>query len=351
MIRKSLKVQPKENVIVECWNHGLDAAKEILYQLRAAGARPMLLFEDEETHWRSVETLPPSKLGQVSKSEWAAIKEADAYIFFPGPADIVRYRKNIAKMSAATAYNSNWYAQARRAGLRGARVLLGYVTPERATAYGFDYAGWRSMILDASAADFAAIARKGKRVASILTKGKTVKVSSPNGTRLAFGLRGRPSKVDDGIVDEQDLKDEEFMTNVPPGYAYVVPDETSAEGAIVADLPHASLGQTARGIRVSFKDGRATWSADVNPELLRPSWEKAKGPKDRLGYFSIGLNPAARTGYLQDDLVAGVVEIGVGDNTEAGGRNKTDFYLAVRLNTATVTIDNRVLVSEGRLAV
>jgi hypothetical protein len=89
----------------------------------------------------------------------------------------------------------------------------------------------------------------------------------------------------------------------------------------------------------------------VNPELLRPSWEKAKGPKDRLGYFSIGLNPAARTGYLQDDLVAGVVEIGVGDNTEAGGRNKTDFYLAVRLNTATVTIDNRVLVSEGRLAV
>jgi len=45
-----LHIQPKENVIVECWNHGLDAAKEIVYQLRAVGARPMLLLEDEETH-------------------------------------------------------------------------------------------------------------------------------------------------------------------------------------------------------------------------------------------------------------------------------------------------------------
>src|SRR3989475_11809126 len=59
VVRRSLHIQPKENVIVDWWNHGLDAAKEIVYQLRAVGARPMLLLEDEETHWRSVEDLPP----------------------------------------------------------------------------------------------------------------------------------------------------------------------------------------------------------------------------------------------------------------------------------------------------
>ena len=40
VIRKSLQVKPKENVIVECWNHGLEPAKEFVYQLRAAGAIP-----------------------------------------------------------------------------------------------------------------------------------------------------------------------------------------------------------------------------------------------------------------------------------------------------------------------
>src|SRR5256712_8153656 len=39
VVRRSLHIQPKENVIVECWNHGLDAPKEIGYQLPPVGAR------------------------------------------------------------------------------------------------------------------------------------------------------------------------------------------------------------------------------------------------------------------------------------------------------------------------
>ncbi|HLQ41696.1 MAG TPA: hypothetical protein VK189_02465, partial [Thermoplasmata archaeon] len=177
-----MHIQPKENVIVECWNHGLDAAKEIVYQLRAVGARPMLLLEDEETHWRSVEDLPPAKLGQVSASEWAALSKADAYVFFPGPADIARYRKNMEKSQAATSYNSDWYRRAERAGLRGARVLLGYVSRERARTYGFEFDAWRDMILRASSVDFSAISRKGKKLAALLSKDAEVEVSAPNGT-------------------------------------------------------------------------------------------------------------------------------------------------------------------------
>src|SRR5207247_414260 len=70
VIRRTLHIQPKENVIVETWNHGLPIATEVVYQVRAAGARPMLLFEDEDTYWKSVTTLPESKLGQVGSHEW-----------------------------------------------------------------------------------------------------------------------------------------------------------------------------------------------------------------------------------------------------------------------------------------
>src|SRR2546430_16002814 len=79
IIPRSLHIQPKEKVILECWNHTLDAAKEVVYQLRAAGAYPMFLMEDEETYWRSVETLPTAKLGQASAPASAAPSEVHAY--------------------------------------------------------------------------------------------------------------------------------------------------------------------------------------------------------------------------------------------------------------------------------
>lgn len=351
VIRKSLQIKPKEGVIVECWNHGLAAAQEFVYQLRAVGAKPMLLFEDEETYWRSVETLPTAKLGQVSKSEWSALAEADAYIFLPGPADIVRYRRNMPKTSAAAAYNSDWYRRGRKAGLRGARVLMGYVSPERAQAYGFQFEPWRAMILAAGSADFSAISRRGKRLAGLLSRDAEVSVTAPNGTDLTFDLKGRPARCDDGIVDAQDMKDGEFMTGVPPGSSYVAPDETSAQGTFVADLPTPYLGTMFRGLRYDFEDGKASWTASEGGEGLRATYDKATGGKDRLGAISIGINPAAAYGFLQDDLVAGAVEIAIGDNTEWGGKNTSTFSSGARLSQATVKIGKKTVVEGGRLTV
>ncbi len=351
VIRKSLQIQPKESVIVESWNHGLEAANEFVYQLRAAGARPMFLFEDEETHWRSVDSLPPSKLGQVSRSEWAALADADAYIFLPGPADFARYRANMARSGAATAYNSDWYRRGEKAGLRGARVLLGYVSPERARLYGFDIGAWRPMILAAGAADFAAISRKGHRLADLLSSEAEVHIGAPNGTELAFRLKGRDAVCDDGIVDAADVKSGEFMTNVPGGSSYVAPDEASAEGVLVADLPMPFMGTVSRGLRFEFHDGKGSWSAESGSEAVRAMYERATGPKDRLATVSIGLNPAMQYGFLQDDLVAGGVEIGIGDNTEWGGRNRTSFSFAGRMSQATVRIGKKIVVENGRLTV
>src|SRR5438094_10423618 len=50
VIRRPLHIQPKENVIVECWNHGLPIATEVVYQALSAGARPTVRFQDEATY-------------------------------------------------------------------------------------------------------------------------------------------------------------------------------------------------------------------------------------------------------------------------------------------------------------
>lgn len=349
VLRRSLRIRPKETVIVESWNHGLDIAREFVYQLRAIGARPMSLFEDEDGYWRAVETLPASKLGQVSKAEWSALAAADAYIFIPGPADIARYRKNMPKAGSATAYNDEWYRRAKKTGIRGARILLGYATPERAASYGFDLQGWRANLLAAGSADFAAIGRKGRRVGKVLSSSAEVTVTAPNGTDLAFRLRGRHARVYDGVVDEADVKEGEFMENVPPGTVYVIPDEGTADGTIVFDRPAYRSGLSIPDVRMEFRDGRAMWTAGANSEMILNSWNRAKGGKDRLGFLSVGLNPLAAYGFLQDDLVAGSVGIDIGDNAEFGGRNRSDFSFGSQLSGATLRVGGKTLVDAGRL--
>jgi len=352
VIRRTLAIKPKENVIVETWNHGLPIAAEFVHQLRAAGARPMLLFEDEDTYWRSVSTLPKSKLGQVGSHEWKALGEADAYVFVTGPSDINRIREfGMDRYDASTAYNDEWYRRAKKARLRGARIGLGYVTAPRAAAYGLDLDAWRRMMLDASSVDPREIVRAGRKVQALLSKRGRLEITAPNGTRFACDLVGRKAHVEEGVVSEDDIERGDIMANLPAGEAFVVPDERSGEGTIVFDRPVAYVGQWIRGISLAFDNGRLTkWSATENEDLIRKDWAEAKGDRDRLGMIDIGLNPKAQTGFLQDYVVAGSVYVSVGANDEAGGKNKTSFSLGSTITGATVRVDGKTIVERGRLA-
>src|SRR5947199_5693044 len=131
------------------------------------------------------------------------------------------------------------------------------------------------------------------------------------------------------------------MANIPAGEAFVVPDEKSGDGTIVFDRPIAWLGRWIRDVRVAFDGGRMVkFSASENEDLIRSDWEEAKGPKDLLGYLDIGLNPRARSGFLQDAIVSGNVYFAVRANDGGpGGQNKTDFYLAASIWGATITTD------------
>ena len=351
VLKKTLHVKPKENVIVEAWSHGLPIAAEFVYQVRALGARSLLLFEDEDTFWRSAVTLPPSKQGKVGDHEWAAMKQADAYVFITGPADLAKIREvGTDKYNAMTAYNDEWYKRAEKYRIRGARIGLGYVTPQRARSYGFDLEAWRRMMLEASDVEPSVLLRNGRRIRKLLSGKGHVEVTAPNGTKFEFDLAGRTPELDDGVITEERLDAGENMASIPAGELSVAPDEKSGEGTIRFDRPVAYLGRWIRGVTVAFDHGRMTkWSAEENEDILRKSWNKATGDRDRLGGFEIGLNPKAETGFLQDFLVEGNVYIAIGDNEEFGGKNKTDFYLASTLTGATVAVNGTDVVRDGRI--
>jgi aminopeptidase len=349
VLSRTLKIQPDDNVIIETWDHGLPIAAEFLYRLREMGARPMLMFEHEKTYWRSVDSLPEDNLGRVGEHEWAAIEKAKAYVFIPGPDDLSRIWRNPAKFRASTRYNEEWYERAKRYRLKAARIGLGYASPRRARAYKLPLLAWQKMLLAASTVEFDVLRNQVTKLAPLMEKGE-VKITATNGTDLNLRLIGREPTGEDCMVDDDDLDKGRNVASIPGGNILVCPDETYANGTVIFDRPTAYMGRWVGGIRLNFSNGKLTnYAARQNADHLKASYEKASGEKNQIAVLGIGLNPKARTGFLQDNITAGVVTVAIGGNDDLGGANRTDFYFPGVLTKATLSIDGNVIVQNGKL--
>jgi len=351
VLTSTLGIQSGEDVIVETWDHGLPIAAAFVYHLRELGAHPMLLFEHEDTFWRSANSLPEDRVGKVGEHEWAAIEKAKGYVFIPGPADIRNIWKSPSKFGAATSYNEEWYERAKRYRLKAARIALGYATRYRASAYKLSLPAWQRMLLRASTLDPTVLKDKMAKLASMLQSGQ-MKITAPNGTNLNLRLANREPYGEDGIVDESDLNHGRNMANIPAGNLLVCPDESYAEGTVVFNRPTAYQGKFVGGIRFEFKNGQLTgYQARVNRDRLKASYEKASGDKNKIAAIGVGVNPKARIGFLQDAITAGTVTVAIGGNDDIGGINKTDFYFPGTLTKATLIVNGSTIVNNGKLVV
>ncbi len=350
VLSKTLSIQSGDDVIVETWDHGLPIADAFIYHLRELGARPMLLFEHEEGFWKRAESLSKDMLGKVGEHEWAAMEKAKGYVFIPGPANFTRVWKNFSKFRAAVSYNQEWYERAKRYRLKAARILLGYASRERARGSKVSFAAWQRMLLAASDIDYEALRDRMVKVAGLLRNGQ-VHITAPNGTDLNLRLAGRDAYPEDCIVDNDDLDHGRNVANIPGGNLQVCPDESYAEGTIVFDRPTPFMGKWINGIQFHFKDGiLKEYRARLNANVLKASYEKATGERDRVAVLGVGLNPKAHTGFLQDGICAGAITVGIGGNDDLGGASKTDFYFSGVITKATLSVDGNTIIKNGSIS-
>ena len=349
VLSTTLGIQSGDDVIVETWDHGLPIADAFIYHLRELGARPMLLFEHEEAFWKRAESLSGDVLGKVGEHEWAAMEKAKGYVFIPGPANFTKVWKNFSKFHAAVSYNQEWYERAKRYRLKAARIALGYASRESARGSNISFTAWQRMLLAASNIDYEALKDKMVKVAALLRNGQ-VHITAPNGTDLNLRLAGRDAYPEDCIVDNDDLDHGRNTANIPGGNLLVCPDESYADGTIVFDRPTPYMGKWVNGIRFDFKNGTLNeYRARLNTNVLKASYEKATGEKDKVAVLGIGLNPKARLGFLQDSICAGAITVGIGGNDDVGGANKTNFYFPGVITKATLTIDDNAIIQNGKV--
>jgi leucyl aminopeptidase (aminopeptidase T) len=354
LLGTSLNLRRDENVIIETWNHTLPYAAACVAEARRRGAHPILLLEDEAAYWRSIDLAPRvGRWSKVGSHEWAALNQSDAYVFFPGPADMPRFRSLPADhLNQLLSYNSDWYRRAKTAHLRGVRSVLGYATEAQAATWGVSASTWRSQLVKATVEpDAKEIRGYADRVARKLKKGRVVRVTASNGSDLTFKLRGRAPVVDDGVVTPEDVRTGHNMTVSPPGAVAVAIDEKSAEGTAIANRPtYTSYGRLEGG-QWEVHGGRmaSSWYTEGQAAFEERFGKAAKG-KEVVSVFSVGLNPALAAGVPHvEDQELGAVTIGMGGNQGYGGSHRVPFFAWIVLGEATVAVDGAPLCDRGHI--
>jgi leucyl aminopeptidase (aminopeptidase T) len=234
--------------------------------------------------------------------------------------------------------------------VRIAHIRLGLVTPQRAKTYGFNYDEWKKSVNEASDVDYEEIKKLGTKISNEFEKAKNIRITTPKGTDITFSLEERPIFIYDGIVDEEDIKKGDTEITLPSGTVALAPSEPSVNGKFISDVPEAYAGKLVYDISWVFEDGKLiSFEGSRNLETLKSSWENAKGDKDRLGLFLVGLNPKAKTGFLENELVRGTVTLAGGENRLQGGKNETSWYQQITATQPTIELDGKRIMNQGNL--
>ncbi len=346
VLARNLRVRRGERVIVEGWNHTLPWAVSISREARRMGALPLIVYEDESAYWDAVDDGGAKILGTSGTHENAALLHTDVYIHMWGPGDRVRLGQLPDKtQEQLIAWNEGWYASARKAGLRGARLDLGRPYPSLARAYGVDEASWRDQMVQGTLVDPKALRRAASPIAAALKRGTEVRIRHRNGTDLTLGLAHRTPTVWDATVPPKAERGPfGMLTTLPNGAVRVGLKETVADGTMVANRTSFYDNMGATGGTFHFADGRLTEATyDQGGERFDRDFARGGKGRDQPGWIGVGLNPALHNTPPSEDLERGAITVSVGGNRGFGGVNRSPMFGWVVTAGATVEIDGKEL--------
>jgi leucyl aminopeptidase (aminopeptidase T) len=354
LVERAVALRRGEELVVASWTHTLPWATACVAEARRLGARATLFLEDEATFWRSVEIAPATRAWSgIPAAIRTGLREADALIYFAGPADRPRlHALPLAQQSPFHGTSEAWLALCRKANVRGVRCLLGYASDAQGERWKIPGALWRSQMVRAIVdGNTASMAASGGRAARALAGGRELRITAPNGTDVRLRLRRRSPWVDDGRIARRDRAHRRQVITVPGGTVVMAIDERSAAGTAIANRPSFLSGGRVEGGQWDLEGGRLKeyWYTSGSDAFER---EFAAAPRGRevLGLFAVGLNAALPVGVPQaEDASAGTVTLAIGGNSAYGGSNACRFLSWITIGEATVAVDGTPLVDRGEL--
>jgi leucyl aminopeptidase (aminopeptidase T) len=355
IVNDVLQLGEGDSLGVHTYEHMIPLAKEIVKAARRVGADTIITADSDDVWYDALTNLPEKWLKEPSALQQAVRSAITAEAWLHGPAD-----PSLMKTVPKERWRANeegalaTYKPFENDPVPGVSLGLSSVTQARAKTYGFDYHAWYRSTLRAMAVETRILRERGTRVAEILTGANEGRLTAPGGTDFRFEFHGAEPTVWTGEVRPEKGKKSTYFGSLPSGYVGIALRQGSGEGRAVSTTPIPQVGDFIRGLSWAFENGRVTKvDAKENLDYFELFWSDAKRAEggDQLGSLSIGLNPEAKYGFLENEIVEGSVTLYIGDNEYLGGTNHCEFGFPMSFKDATLEVDGKKLVVDGRLEV
>jgi len=200
--------------------------------------------------------------------------------------------------------------------------------------------------------DYANLQTTGETAKTALV-GKEVEITHPNGTNLKMNIESRPAYISDGIISEDDVQKGNLNVFLPAGEAAVIPAPNSGDGKFVIEKEFYE-GKEITNLTLTFAGGKLTSMTGEGPGFaaMKANYDAFPEGKEILAFVDIGINsnmklaPSTKFGNW---VSAGMVSVGTGNNTWAGGTTNAVGGIDGHLAGATVKIDGKTIVENGVL--
>lgn len=355
IVMASVRVREGEAVLITGSPRDLRLLEALAIQVRRQGAHPLVRMATDRMRRGMVVGVPE----QFDTQEQLGVRLAelfDVMIDIESGGDSALFADvSPARLARIAQKENEATTAARERGVRTIYVGNGiYPTAALADAFGMPEADLARMFWNAVSTDPAVIDAEGRRMRAMLEGGTEVRVRASNGTDITMRIANPRILISDGAIspDEQAMGGPSILAWLPGGELFFTPVAGSANGTVVLD-PFTSDGTLVEGLRLTFANGRLTsMDAAAGLDAIRANYDAAPAGKDQFGPLDIGLNPnviVVPENRFRSWVAAGMVSMGAGNDTWAGGTNDIPFGLYGHIAGATVTVDGSPVVDNGRL--
>jgi len=197
--------------------------------------------------------------------------------------------------------------------------------------------------------DYTELKERNNKLKSLLEKADKIEINCPNGTKLGFSIKDRKIRSIHGLIDRKGC-----FGSLPAGQITIAPVEESFNGIVFTHLIEEDFFENP--IALEFRNGELIKFNGKDKRVKKFSKEldlAAKNPGDaakRIASFTIGTNDACKKSknLLEASKAAGSIQFSIGDSMNLGS-SKSSIRMDFVLHDATVKIDNKTIIKEGKL--
>ena len=353
LVNQSIAVQPGETIMINGGPTEIDLMGAIQVAVSKAGGQPIIRLSLPQANKRALMETPIDHLQQLPTAGLLMNRMTDAFINVssvqdPGLfSDVPEDRLAAARKAGAPLANS-------LNNLRSRSVTLGQTGGIPTAAYAKSVSADHQEITDAfwkavgTSPD--KLAPKATAMAEMMNSGAKLRITSSAGTDLSLSVDKYPTRTNIGRTADVQAATGQSSVWLPAGEAYT--STKNANGVLM--IPWTNFrGMDVENLKLTFKNGVMTkMSADSNSKILKEHFAASSPKLKELSVISLGLNPNSTSpsgsNYLSWEM-GGMVTLGLGNNSWAGGDNDADSGLTFHAIGTTLSIDGKTVVENGSL--